>query len=113
MASPRRPAARSAPAPKGKPTHPLVARPARDQADLARRVNRLAGQVRGIGKMIEDDRYCIDILTQVSAAQSALDALAFQLLQHHLQHCVQHAVQSGDGEHAMNEALAVIQRYAR
>ncbi|HVO90147.1 MAG TPA: metal-sensitive transcriptional regulator [Casimicrobiaceae bacterium] len=88
-------------------------RAARDHADLTRRVNRLEGQVRGIGKMIEDDRYCVDILTQVSAAQSALDALAFELLQHHLQHCVQHAVRSGDGAHAMAEALAVIRRYSR
>ena len=93
--------------------HPLVARDPRQHADLARRVNRLEGQVRGIGGMIEEDRYCIDILTQVSAAQSALDALAFELLQHHLQHCVQHAVQSGDGEHAMAEALAVVRRFAR
>src|SRR5437763_1287610 len=72
----------------------LVPRTARDRADLARRVNRLEGQVRGIGKMIDEDRYCIDILTQVSAAQSALDALALELLQHHLHHCVQHAMQS-------------------
>jgi len=95
------------------PAHPLVARRPRDRTALARRVNRLEGQVRGIGNMIVDDRYCIDILTQVSAAQSALDALAFELLEHHLHHCVHRAVQSGDGEHAMAEALAVVRRFAR
>mgnify|MGYP001598469642 FL=1 len=69
--------------------------------------------MRGIGRMIEEDRYCIDILTQVSAAQSALDALAVQLLEHHLHGCVQQAVKSGDGERAIDEALAVIRKFAR
>lgn len=69
--------------------------------------------MRGIGRMIEEDRYCIDILTQMSAAQSALDALAVQLLEHHLHGCVQQAVKSGDGERAIDEALAVIRKFAR
>ena len=79
----------------------------------AKRLNRIEGQVRGIGRMIDEDRYCIDILTQVSAVQSALDALALQLLEHHLHGCVQHAVKSGDGEHAIDEALAVIRKLTR
>ena len=93
------------------PAHPAVARP--DSAALAKRLNRIEGQVRGIGKMIAEDRYCIDILTQVSAVQSALDALALQLLEHHLHGCVQHAVKSGRGDHAIDEALAVIRKFAR
>lgn len=80
---------------------------------LTKRINRIEGQVRGIGKMIDDDRYCIDILTQVSAVQSALDALALQLLEHHLHGCVQKAVQSGDGDRAIDEALTVIRKFAR
>jgi DNA-binding FrmR family transcriptional regulator len=84
-----------------------------DTAALGKRVNRIEGQVRGIGKMIAEDRYCIDILTQVSAVQSALDALALQLLEHHLHGCVRHAVKSGDGDHAIDEALAVIRKFAR
>lgn len=68
--------------------------------------------MRGIGRMIVDDRYCIEILTQVSAVQSALDALALQLLEHHLHGCVQHAVKSGNGAHAIDEALAVIRKFA-
>ena len=84
-----------------------------DNAALAKRLNRIEGQVRGIGKMIAEDRYCIDILTQVSAVQSALDALALQLLEHHLHGCVQHAVKSGEGDHAIDEALAVIRKFAR
>lgn len=106
----RPPAAARAGAPPA-PVHPLVRR--RDGAALGKRINRIEGQVRGIGRMIEEDRYCIDILTQVSAAQSALDALALQLLEHHLHGCVQHAVRSGDGERAIDEALAVIRKFAR
>ena len=91
--------------------HPAIPRP--DSAALAKRLNRIEGQVRGIGKMIAEDRYCIDVLTQVSAVQSALDALALQLLEHHLHGCVQHAVRSGKGDHAIDEALAVIRKFAR
>jgi DNA-binding FrmR family transcriptional regulator len=91
--------------------HPLVARS--DRSALTKRLNRIEGQLRGIGKMIADDRYCIDILTQVAAIQAALDALALQLLEHHLHGCVQHAVKSGDGAHAIEEALGVIRKFAR
>jgi CsoR family transcriptional regulator, copper-sensing transcriptional repressor len=91
--------------------HPPSARP--DKSALAKRVNRIDGQVRGIGKMIDEDRYCIDILTQLSAVQSALDALGLQLLEHHLHGCVQHAVKSGQGDHAIAEAIGVIRRFAK
>jgi len=91
--------------------HPVIAR--KDGVALTKRTNRIEGQVRGIGKMIAADRYCIDILTQVSAVQAALDALALQLLEHHLHGCVQHAVKSGDGERAIDEALTVIRKFAR
>jgi CsoR family transcriptional regulator, copper-sensing transcriptional repressor len=101
-------AARARPA---TPAHPAVAR--HDHDPLTKRVNRIEGQVRGIGRMIDEDRYCIDILTQVSAVQSAIDALALQLLEHHLHGCVQHAVKSGNGERAIDEALAVIRKFAR
>jgi CsoR family transcriptional regulator, copper-sensing transcriptional repressor len=91
--------------------HPAVARTTKPA--LAKRLNRIEGQVRGIAKMIDEDRYCIDVLTQVSAVQAALDALALQLLEHHLHGCVQHAVSSGDGDRAMDEALTVIRKFAR
>jgi CsoR family transcriptional regulator, copper-sensing transcriptional repressor len=90
--------------------HPIARR---DNAALAKRMNRIEGQVRGIGKMIAEDRYCIDVLTQVSAVQAALDAVALQLLEHHLHGCVAHAVKSGDGAAAMDEALSVIRKFAR
>jgi DNA-binding FrmR family transcriptional regulator len=81
--------------------------------DLAKRLNRIEGQVRGIARMIDEDRYCVDVLTQVSAVQSALDALAFRLLEHHLHGCVAHAVASGNGAQAIDEALAVIRKFGR
>jgi CsoR family transcriptional regulator, copper-sensing transcriptional repressor len=94
-----------------RPAHPRVERT--DKAALAKRLNRIEGQVRGIGRMIDEDRYCIDVLTQVGAVQSALDALALQMLEHHLHGCVQHAVKSGKGDLAIEEALGVIRKFAR
>jgi len=90
---------------------PAVKRP--DKARLSKRIHRIEGQLRGIGKMIESDRYCIDVLTQVSAVQSALDAMALQLLEQHLRGCVSHAVRSGEGDAAIVEALGVIKKFAR
>lgn len=90
---------------------PAVARA--DGPALVKRVNRIEGQVRGIARMIAEDRYCIDVLTQVTAVQAALDAVARKLLEHHLHGCVQHAVKSGDGERAIDEALTVIRRFGR
>jgi CsoR family transcriptional regulator, copper-sensing transcriptional repressor len=107
MTSPRK----GAKMPAAHPAHPLVARS--DGMALSKRLHRIEGQLRGIGKMIAEDRYCIDILTQVAAVQAALDALALQLLEHHLHGCVQAAVKSGDGERAMEEALGVIRKFAR
>jgi CsoR family transcriptional regulator, copper-sensing transcriptional repressor len=83
------------------------------KATLGKRLNRIEGQVRGIARMVDEDRSCVDILTQVSAVQSALDALARALLEHHLHGCVQHAVRSGDGDLAIAEALAVIRKFGR
>ena len=79
---------------------------------LVKRLNRIEGQVRGIGRMLAEDRYCVDILTQVSAVRSALDALALELLEHHLHGCVQQAVKSGKGEPAIDEAMHVIRKFA-
>ena len=93
------------------PAHPAVARA--DKTGLGKRLSRIEGQVRGIGKMIADDRYCIDVLTQVSAVQAALDALALELLEDHLHGCVHNAVKSGDGKRAIDEALTVVRKFAR
>jgi DNA-binding FrmR family transcriptional regulator len=84
-----------------------------DKEALGKRINRIEGQVRGIGRMIDEDRYCVDILTQISAIQAALDALGLQMLESHLEGCVQDAVRRGQGEHAIAEAMSVIRKFAR
>jgi DNA-binding FrmR family transcriptional regulator len=83
------------------------------KATLLARLGRIAGQVRGISSMIGEDRYCIDILTQISAIQSALDAVSIQLLKDHTEGCVQAAIKSGHGEHAIAELMDVVRRFAR
>ena len=107
------PSADDAAAPKRRARRAAVPHDASRKETLAKRVARMEGQIRGIGRMIDEDRYCIDVLTQLAAVRSALDALGVELLEHHLHGCVQHAVRSGDGAQAIDEALAVIRRFAR
>ena len=82
-----------------------------DKENYLRRLRRIEGQIRGLQKMVEDDKYCIDILTQVSAATRALQSVALGLLEDHLGHCVAQAVAEG-GEiadmkvHEASEAIA-------
>jgi DNA-binding FrmR family transcriptional regulator len=83
--------------------------------NYAKRLRRIEGQVRGVAKMIDEDKYCIDILTQISAINSALQSVALGLLEEHLNHCVSHAVAEG-GEEAdkkLAEASAAIARLVR
>ena len=84
-----------------------------DKPQVTKRLNRIQGQIRGIGRMVEEDRYCVDILTQISAVRSALDAVALQLLRGHTHGCVQTAIRSGDGDHAIDELLSVVEKFAR
>ena len=87
-----------------------------DKAALIKRLHRIEGQVRGIERMLEEDRYCIDILTQLSAVTTALDSLAFRILDDHVQHCVAGALASGDAAEAetkSEELLAAVHRFAR
>ncbi len=82
---------------------------------LIARLHRIEGQVRGIERMIEDDRYCIDVLTQISAATTALDTVALKVLDDHVSHCVAGAMASGDpaaAEEKTKELLAAVQRFA-
>jgi CsoR family transcriptional regulator, copper-sensing transcriptional repressor len=87
-----------------------------DRAALVKRLHRIEGQVRGIERMVEDDRYCIDILTQISAVNTALESLAYKVLEDHVDHCVADALSSGDPEAAgakSKELLEAVQRFAR
>ncbi len=86
-----------------------------DRRALLTRLHRIEGQVRGIARMIDDDVYCIDVLTQVSAASSALRSVALVLLEQHLQHCLAEAAQSGNEtlDAKVTEASEAIARLVR
>ena len=87
-----------------------------DKGSLVKRLHRIEGQVRGIERMLEEDRYCIDILTQLGAVSTALDSLAVTILDDHVQHCVAGALASGDDHEAREkteELLAAVRRFAK
>jgi DNA-binding FrmR family transcriptional regulator len=86
-----------------------------DKEVIQKRLRKVEGQVRGIQRMVDQDRYCIEILEQVSAATKALQAVALGLLDDHLAHCVSDAVQKGGDEaiEKLNEASAAIARLVR
>src|SRR4029078_5072891 len=89
---------------------------AKDKATLVNRLHRIEGQVRGVERMCEEDRYCIDILTQISAVNTALESLAFQILDQHVRHCVAGAFASGDETEMAEktaELLEAVQRFSR
>jgi DNA-binding FrmR family transcriptional regulator len=89
---------------------------AKDKDALVKRLHRIEGQVRGIERMVEDDRYCIDILTQIAAVNTALEAVALKILDDHVRHCVAGALTSGDEADAATkteELLEAVQRFAR
>lgn len=86
-----------------------------DKAAYQRRLRRIEGQVRGIARMVDDDEYCIDVLTQVSAATKALQAVALGLLEDHLGHCVREAMSEGGtaADAKLREAADAIARLVR
>ena len=87
-----------------------------DKDALVKRLHRIEGQVRGIEKMVEDERYCIDILTQIGAVSTALETVAQKLLEEHANHCVAGALASGSREQAeekTRELLQAVQRFTR
>jgi DNA-binding FrmR family transcriptional regulator len=82
-----------------------------DQRDrLLKRVSRLEGQVRGVGRMIEDDRYCVDIVNQLSAIGAAARQLSLQILEGHVRHCVMDAAQTEDAEPKLQELMETLSR---
>ena len=87
-----------------------------DKEALVRRLHRIEGQVRGIERMVDEDRYCIDVLTQIAAVNTALESLAFRILDDHVNHCVAGALASGDAAEAATkskELLDAVHRFAR
>src|SRR5699024_1847557 len=79
-----------------------------NKQQLLNRLKRIEGQVRGVHQMIENDRYCVDVLHQISAIQSAMNKVSLALLEDHTHHCVAKAMKGQDGEAAINELMAVM-----
>ena len=84
-----------------------------DKPRLLNRLNRIEGQVRGIVRMVEEDRYCIDVLTQLQAARAALARVESELLKQHLSHCIEGAIVSGDRAAQREKAAELIQLLER
>lgn len=86
-----------------------------DKDALQKRLRRIEGQVRGLQRMVDEDTYCIDVLTQISAATKALEAVALNLLEDHLRHCVHEAITAGgpDAEVKITEAADAVRRLVR
>jgi DNA-binding FrmR family transcriptional regulator len=86
------------------------------KASCGKRLSRIEGQVRGLARMVEEDRYCIDIVTQVAAVRAALRRLEEEILRDHVAHCVEHAIASGnkaDQRRKVEELMAVVGRVDR
>jgi CsoR family transcriptional regulator, copper-sensing transcriptional repressor len=79
-----------------------------DKKDLQDRLRRIEGQVRGIQRMVEEDTYCIDVLTQVNAVTSALRSVGMGLLDGHVRHCVNESIEAGGGDEKVEELLAAV-----
>lgn len=92
---------------------PVKPRTIDEKQAVVNRLKRIEGQVRGIQKMVEEDRYCVDVLVQISAIDAALKKVGFSMMERHTKHCVSHAVQSGEGDEAIDELMDVIKQFSK
>jgi DNA-binding FrmR family transcriptional regulator len=91
----------------------MVPRTEEEIESLIKRLKRIEGQVRGVQKMVEDNRYCIDILVQISAIQAALKKVGLNLLERHANHCVSKAIREGNGEESIRELMEVFKQFSK
>lgn len=91
----------------------MVPRTEQEIESIIKRLKRIEGQVRGVQKMVEDNRYCIDILVQISAIRAALNQVGLQLLERHVSHCVSKAIREGSGEESIRELMDVIKQFSK
>jgi DNA-binding FrmR family transcriptional regulator len=85
---------------------------AMNKKDLQDRLRRVEGQIRGLQRMVEEDTYCIDILTQMNSAVAALKAVGLGLLDDHVRHCVRESIEDGGGDAKLEELMAAVSRFA-
>ncbi|GAA5417076.1 copper-sensing transcriptional repressor CsoR [Paraliobacillus ryukyuensis] len=93
--------------------HPSTPRTQEEKDKVINRLKRIEGQVRGIQKMVEDDRYCMDILVQISAIQAALKNVGFSVTERHMKHCVSDAIQKGEGQETIEELMNVLKQFSK
>lgn len=92
---------------------PVSPRTSDEKQAIINRLKRIEGQVRGIQKMVEEDRYCVDTLIQISAINKALHRVGYSLLERHTHHCVADAIKKGEGEEAIDELMKVVQQFSK
>jgi DNA-binding FrmR family transcriptional regulator len=85
---------------------------AMNRDEVVARLRRVEGQIRGLQRMVEEDKYCIDILTQMTSATAALRAVGLGLLDEHVRHCVKESIEQGAGDEKVEELLAAVARFA-
>jgi DNA-binding FrmR family transcriptional regulator len=83
-----------------------------NRKELQGRLRKIEGQVRGLQRMVEEDQYCIDVLTQVNSATAALKAVGMALLDQHVRHCVRESIEEGGGDEKVEELLTAVARFA-
>lgn len=93
--------------------HPSTPRTKDEKIKVINRLKRIEGQVRGIQKMVEEDRYCVDILVQINAIQSALKQVGFAVTERHINHCVSDAIRQGEGEETIEELMSVLKQFSK
>ncbi|MEE9201702.1 MAG: metal-sensitive transcriptional regulator [Dehalococcoidia bacterium] len=94
-------------------TQPRRYRYTKDKESLLARLKRIEGQARGVQRMMEDDRYCVDIVQQLNAISAAVDEVALLVLQNHIEGCVSDAIREGAGEERIRELMGVLRRAVR
>ncbi|GAA0451806.1 metal-sensing transcriptional repressor [Alkalibacillus silvisoli] len=92
---------------------PVVPRTNNEKEQMLNRLKRIEGQVRGLQKMIEEDRYCVDVLVQISAVSAALNKVGYSMMERHARMCVHQAAKQGDGEEYMDELMKVVQQFTK
>src|SRR5699024_3573131 len=92
---------------------PVVPRTDEEKQSVVNGLKRIEGQVRGIQRMVEEDRYCVDVLVQISAINAALKKVGFSVTERHMKHCVSNAVNDGEGDLAIEELLEVMKHFSK
>ncbi|WP_208590271.1 metal-sensing transcriptional repressor [Gracilibacillus suaedae] len=93
--------------------HPSKPRSKDEIQATVNRLKRIEGQVRGIQKMIEEDRYCVDVLVQLSAINAALKKVGYSITERHIKHCVSDAILSGNGDETIEELMEVMKQFSK